>query len=1328
MSIRRSKTISLKDNHTNIQAIPYLGAPPTPLPPVSWTRNPSWLTLPSVTNSEEKIVGLYQILDGANYIAFTVEGNYIVDWGDGSAPENISSGMTASHQYDYSNVNLNGTNAPVTFDASTGTVNRNSHGYNNNDQISFASIVTTSGIVATQTYYVINATTNTFQLSSTKNGSPITLTNNGTGTILPYKQAIVIIVPQLGSNLTVLNLDVKYVNTPALNAYAAGWMDMKISMPQLSSSGLVIGSSNNIYKTLLEQINLVNLGNLTSANNLFDSCYALGSVIFPDTCHVTNMSYMFKNCYSLSSIQFPTNSLLTVTDMYYMFSGCASLQQAILPNTSSVNSMDNMFSSCSMLNSVTFTDLSGVSSAGYMFNNCINLITCTLPGMPLLTSADNMFRYCYSLTSVTIPDLSSVVSMYGTFNSCSKLRELNFPALPSLLYVNDMFEYCYFEQAPYFDTSNVTSMYSMFYRCDSLKTVPPYNTQNVEDMSYMFSDCHSLETVPLFNTAKVTDFSGMFRYCYSLKSVPLFDMSSAYYTSNMFNGCPSLITIPDFNLSSVYDANSMFYECYGLKSVTFTNSPGQYIDYMFESCYTLEKVILLDMSTVISCSYLFYYCNLLQVVELPDTIPNVTDISNMFGYCNYLYEITLPNLPAVTNVYNMLIGSSIESVTFQNIDSLTSLSYAVANSNLKELNIPDTSNITNMSYMFSNCSFISAPYMNTSSVTNMIGMFYNCRSLKNVPLYDTSNVTKFNKMFGGCVSLQTVPTFDTSNGTSFVDMFYGAGGYYYSNTPNYSLTTVPRFNLQNAIVNYDYYYDSGGLSSTGLLNMVYNANSLTSFLPYNIRISINFSNCKLSKNALATIFDNLAVPYNPSDKTITITNNPDVDTPVVKNIGTPLTNIYYSGTYFYWQNSKPFKYINTSFYMYAYDYSDPNLANKFYVSGGVSNMVTYGVLNNNDLVVFTSDYPGITKNTVYYVVNKTTYTFQISLSPDGSPIQLQGTQSVGSGQVIIQNPYRYIYTYSFSMYIYNYSDPNYANKFYISGGTNSFLKGGILLEGDQLVFHDQNSYTTGINNNTVYYVINKTDYTFQLSLSPGGVPINLQYTGTMYRDNVYIAGQTIKFSGVASNSGFQDNTPYYIIRNYGYDYPQYFWISNSLTGNTYISANNYGTINVVDPQAGAITTAGSNTVPMTDTSSLANGMLVTGSGMAISSPYGPSAAVDVSTDTFTCNNHGLSDGMIIAFPNGGGTISNIIANTIYYVINSATNTFQISTTLGGSVMDLTGSNDNVVISYPSYIASINTNVSITLTTPAGSSASLTSLTFRILDTAKAVMKGWNITT
>lgn len=75
----------------------------------------------------------------------------------------------------------------------------------------------------------------------------------------------------------------------------------------------------------------------------------------------------------------------------------------------------------------------------------------------------------------------------------------------------------------FMNTSDVVSMWQMFYCCKSLKELDltNFNTDNVQDMGYMFNQCELLKNLNLssFNTSKLTRTEGMFKDCRSLSTI-----------------------------------------------------------------------------------------------------------------------------------------------------------------------------------------------------------------------------------------------------------------------------------------------------------------------------------------------------------------------------------------------------------------------------------------------------------------------------------------------------------------------------------------------------------------------------------------------------------------------------------------------------------------------------------------------------------------------------------------------------------------------------------------------------------------------------------------
>jgi hypothetical protein len=94
-----------------------------------------------------------------------------------------------------SGMQVNGVGSPLTtalacmLQGANDTVTATAHGLANGDLVSFATLVTTTGIAIYTPYYVVNATTNIFQLALTAGGAAIDLGGDGSGTIL-YRATI----------------------------------------------------------------------------------------------------------------------------------------------------------------------------------------------------------------------------------------------------------------------------------------------------------------------------------------------------------------------------------------------------------------------------------------------------------------------------------------------------------------------------------------------------------------------------------------------------------------------------------------------------------------------------------------------------------------------------------------------------------------------------------------------------------------------------------------------------------------------------------------------------------------------------------------------------------------------------------------------------------------------------------------------------------------------------------------------------------------------------------------------------------------------------------
>ena len=534
-------------SNTDVSAKTFPSVSPPPLTP--WIRSPSWPAC-EANAGDNRVRGLYAVWPGgANFIAMTVAGAYTVDYGDGTTT-NYTTGSTAYYEYDYADADLAGTDAPVTFTDAGDLVTRTAHGYTNGMQVQFFNIASTTGIVNSQFYFVINATANTFQVAATTGGAALALTTDGTGTLLPYKVATVTITPQGGSNLTSINLFVKHNQAGLVNSYSTNWLDIAFAASTITT--LTLGSSGTTVRHFyIERVRLNQLGSITTFVDLFRNLIKLQNIDIADTITtVTSMTTMFLGCSSLQTV--PLFNTASVTNIGNMFQGCVNLQEVPLFNTALVTTMSNMFNSCLSIKTVPLFNTASVTNINSMFSGCSSLQTVPLFNTALVANIGNMFQNCFSLKTVPLFNTSAVTNMTSMFQSCVNLQEV-----------------------PLFNTSAVITINNMFNNCSSIKTVPLFNTASVTNISSMFSSCYSLQTVPLFNTALVTTMSNMFNSCIGLTTVPSLvttAVTSASNFSSMFNACSSLARIEAKDFLFTFSVASCKLSATALNEI-YTNLP-----------------------------------------------------------------------------------------------------------------------------------------------------------------------------------------------------------------------------------------------------------------------------------------------------------------------------------------------------------------------------------------------------------------------------------------------------------------------------------------------------------------------------------------------------------------------------------------------------------------------------------------------------------------------------------------------------------------------------------------------------------------------------------
>ena len=201
------------------------------------------------------------------------------------------------------------------------------------------------------------------------------------------------------------------------------------------------------------------------------------------------------------------------------------------------------------------------------------------------TTTAKWFFCCEALKQIEgleFLNTSEVTNMREMFYRCSGLTSLD---------------------VSHFNTQNVTDMYGMFYRCSGLTSldVSHFNTQNVTDMYGMFYGCSGLTSLDVshFNTQNVTDMYGMFYGCSGLTSLDVshFNTQNVTEMQGMFLGC-SVLTSLDLSHFNTQNVTNMFWMFQGCSALTTINSntawqcPHSY--YMFAGCTKLKGAVAYD--------------------------------------------------------------------------------------------------------------------------------------------------------------------------------------------------------------------------------------------------------------------------------------------------------------------------------------------------------------------------------------------------------------------------------------------------------------------------------------------------------------------------------------------------------------------------------------------------------------------------------------------------------------------------------------------------------------------------------------------------------------
>ena len=309
-----------------------------------WVRSADWIAIPDIATGEEVAYLLNAVYDNnSNFIAFTFQGNYTVDWGDGNI-ENVNSGVKAQHQYNYADCG--------------------------------------------------------------------NLSERG------YKQVLIKVTPQGGSNLTLINLQQVH---SSLSLISNNLIDIVVSMHHCTS--MAFGTMNK----KVERCWIKEKGTLVVYGALFYQFSSLQSVPIFDTSEMTDMSSFFRDCTSLKNA--PLLNTINVINMSMMFANDKSLKNVPLYDTRNVENMNQMFVGCDTIQQIPQFNTIKVTDMYAMFYLCLYLQTIPELNTPALLYMSSALRTGVILTTVSFSNMSSVADISGVFYGNTNISSCIFTGL-----------------------------------------------------------------------------------------------------------------------------------------------------------------------------------------------------------------------------------------------------------------------------------------------------------------------------------------------------------------------------------------------------------------------------------------------------------------------------------------------------------------------------------------------------------------------------------------------------------------------------------------------------------------------------------------------------------------------------------------------------------------------------------------------------------------------------------------------------------------------------------------------------------------------------------
>jgi hypothetical protein len=430
-------------------------------------RRPEWIALPNLDEGDQKMCGLVHIHKGStgntgstadsNFVFFTCQGNYIVDWGNG-VTQAFSSGQVAQYQYNFNDV-----------DPSTETI----YGYRQ---------------VVVQAYPQPGATLTAINFKSPRGftaGIYSTLNNLN-----------------WGPSWIEIKIAGRFISS--LNVFGGGADNTMGTMERFEYVGESSLTSSFRLFAFMGGLRRVYgkkwLNKCTDITNMFESCGGLLSVEdFEISPAATSVSSLFNGCGSLERP--PNFNTQNITNMNGMFIFCKKLQTIPTYNTSNVTNFGGMFRGCAALRTIPLLDTSKGTNFIQFFQDCSALVEIPPIDTRSATSMQELFRGCSQLKKAPQLNTSNVTNFFGMYVNCF-LTSIPWMDTSKATSMAAMFwNVGPLKYIPFFDTSKNTS-FNSFLLNTAIQSIPPLSGVCATDFASMFGNCPRLKVGTVIGTSR----------------------------------------------------------------------------------------------------------------------------------------------------------------------------------------------------------------------------------------------------------------------------------------------------------------------------------------------------------------------------------------------------------------------------------------------------------------------------------------------------------------------------------------------------------------------------------------------------------------------------------------------------------------------------------------------------------------------------------------------------------------------------------------------------------------------------------------------------------